>query len=132
MLFALVAHDRPNRVALRMELRPNHLKFLEGLGDQLKLAGPFLDEDGNMVGSIVVIEAETLEAARIMFARDPFASLDAVIELGCERLLTSGQAVDALAGAALIRTLIEHARGRITGFVLQSGRVRELRFTRAR
>ena len=73
MLFALVAHDRPNRVALRMELRPDHLKFLDSLGDQLKLAGPFLDEDGNMVGSIVVIEAETLDAARMVFARDPFA-----------------------------------------------------------
>ena len=72
MMFALVAHDRPNSVARRMELRPDHLKHLEALGDTLVLAGPFLAENGDMVGSIVVIEAETLEAARQILARDPF------------------------------------------------------------
>jgi copper homeostasis protein len=48
------------------------------------------------------------------FVRDPASALEAIIALGCERLLTSGQAPDALAGAPLIRTLIEQARGRIT------------------
>lgn len=48
------------------------------------------------------------------FARDPERALEAIIALGCNRLLTSGQAPDALAGAPLIRTLIEQARGRIT------------------
>lgn len=47
-------------------------------------------------------------------ARDPVRALEDVIALGCERLLTSGQAANALAGAALIRRLIEQARGRIT------------------
>lgn len=73
MLFALVAHDRPNSVSRRMELRPDHLKYLESLGDTLVLAGPFLADNGDMVGSIVIIEAETLDAARAIFARDPFA-----------------------------------------------------------
>ncbi len=72
MLFALVAHDRPNSVARRMELRPDHLKHLDALGATLVLAGPFLADNGDMVGSIVVIEAETLDAAREIFARDPF------------------------------------------------------------
>jgi uncharacterized protein len=72
MLFALVAYDRPNSVARRMEIRPDHLKFLDSLGDQLVLAGPFLADNGDMVGSIVVIEAETLDAARAAFGRDPF------------------------------------------------------------
>jgi copper homeostasis protein len=48
------------------------------------------------------------------FARDPERALEAVIALGCDRLLTSGQAADALAGAPLIRKLVERARGRIT------------------
>ena len=48
------------------------------------------------------------------FARDPLAALDAIIALGCARLLTSGQANDALAGAPLIRTLVERAQGRIS------------------
>ncbi len=47
-------------------------------------------------------------------ARDPEGALEAVSGLGCDRLLTSGQAADALAGAALIHDLIEQTRGRIT------------------
>jgi copper homeostasis protein len=46
--------------------------------------------------------------------RDPERALDAIIAIGCDRLLTSGQQVGALAGAPLIRKLIEQARGRIT------------------
>jgi copper homeostasis protein len=48
------------------------------------------------------------------FARDPERALEAIIGLGCHRLLTSGQADDAMAGAPLIRKLIERAHGRIT------------------
>ena len=64
-----------------------------------------------------------MEAARGMsvtfhrafdFLRDPERALETIIALGCDRLLTSGQAADTLAGAPLIRKLIEQARGRIT------------------
>ena len=48
------------------------------------------------------------------FARDPEHALEAIIALGCDRVLTSGQAADALGGAPLICKLIEQARGRIT------------------
>ena len=46
-------------------------------------------------------------------SRDAFASLDALIELGVDRLLTSGQEPSVLEGAPLIRALIERAAGRI-------------------
>ncbi len=73
MLFALVAFDQPGHVAQRMELRPDHLKFLESLGSSLKLAGPYQNEAGELVGSIVIIEAASLADARAAFARDPYA-----------------------------------------------------------
>ena len=76
MQFALVAYDRPNSAARRLEMRPEHLRHLESLGDTLLLAGPFLDDAGAMIGSIMVIEAESLEAARAIFARDPFMQND--------------------------------------------------------
>jgi uncharacterized protein YciI len=71
MLFALVAHDQPNAVARRGELRPEHLKYLDTL--QVAFAGPFLNDKGESVGSIVVIEAADLASARAEFARDPYA-----------------------------------------------------------
>jgi uncharacterized protein YciI len=72
MLFALVALDRPNSVDRRMAIRPEHLKHLDTLGEQLVLAGPFLNDKEEGVGSIVIIEAETLDEARELFNRDPF------------------------------------------------------------
>ncbi|WP_158814965.1 copper homeostasis protein CutC [Methylocapsa sp. S129] len=46
-------------------------------------------------------------------SRDPFASLDALIRLGADRLLTSGQEPGVVEGAPLIRRLISRAAGRI-------------------
>lgn len=46
-------------------------------------------------------------------SRDPLASLEDLIELGCERVLTSGGQASAIEGSALIRQLVERAAGRI-------------------
>jgi copper homeostasis protein len=46
-------------------------------------------------------------------ARDPLAALEALVGLGVDRLLTSGQEPSVLEGAPLIRRLIEAAGGRI-------------------
>jgi copper homeostasis protein len=46
-------------------------------------------------------------------ARDPIASLDILIRLGVDRLLTSGQEPGVVEGAPLIRRLIAHASGRL-------------------
>jgi uncharacterized protein len=73
MLFALLCTDRPNSLELRMSSRPDHLKFLNGLGGSLKLAGPFTDDAGSPTGSLVVIEAENRAAAKEIAARDPYA-----------------------------------------------------------
>ena len=41
--------------------------------------------------------------------RDPFEALDTLLELGVDRILTSGQAANAMAGARLIGRLQQHA-----------------------
>jgi len=45
--------------------------------------------------------------------RDPFAALEQLIELGCDRILTSGQQSDAVKGIPLIAELVKRAAGRI-------------------
>ena len=74
MLYALICTDKPNSLALRKANRPEHVAYLEGLGETLVFAGPFTEADGEtMNGSLVVIEAASLEAARKIDAGDPFA-----------------------------------------------------------
>ncbi|MBO0663656.1 YciI family protein [Jiella sp. MQZ9-1] len=73
MLFAILCTDKPGHLQLRMDTRPTHLAFLTGLGDALKFAGPFLGDDEKPNGSLVVIDAETLDAAKATAAEDPYA-----------------------------------------------------------
>lgn len=53
-------------------------------------------------------------------AADPIAALEAIIETGCERILTSGQQDNAVDGAELLKKLVEVAAGRI-GIMAGSG-----------
>lgn len=74
MLFVLTCIDKPNAGALRMEIRPRHLAYIEANRAAVKLAGPFLSEDGQaMTGSLIVLEVESLSAAQAFAAADPYA-----------------------------------------------------------
>jgi uncharacterized protein len=76
MLYALICTDKPNSLALRKANRPQHVEYLQSLGKTLVFAGPFTQEDGaTMNGSLVVIEAPSIEAARKIAAGDPFAKI---------------------------------------------------------
>ena len=55
--------------------------------------------------------------------RDPFVSLEQLIELGCDRILTSGQQPDAVRGIPLIKELVKRADGRI--IIMPGAGVRE-------
>jgi copper homeostasis protein len=46
-------------------------------------------------------------------ARDPFAALETIIGIGCERILTSGQRPVAMEGVELLRELVREADERI-------------------
>lgn len=83
MLFVLTCIDKPGAGALRMEIRPRHLAYIEANKAAVRLAGPFLSEDGRaMTGSLIVLDVEDLDAAKGFAAEDPyvlgglFASVD--------------------------------------------------------
>jgi copper homeostasis protein len=55
--------------------------------------------------------------------RDPAGALEALIELGIDRVLTSGQAATAWEGRTLIAALVDQAAGRIS--IMPGGGVNE-------
>jgi uncharacterized protein YciI len=74
MLYALICTDKPNSLALRLAKRPEHVDYLHSLGETLVIAGPFGEADGEtMNGSLIVVEASSLQAANEIAAGDPFA-----------------------------------------------------------
>ena len=73
MLFCLLCTDKPNSLDLRAKVRADHLAYLSSLGAKMKTAGPFLDDDGNPSGSLVIIEASDRSEAEKMATADPYA-----------------------------------------------------------
>lgn len=56
----------------RAATRPAHLEWVASLGETCRMAGPLLDEEGGMVGSVFLMVAENAAAARAINAQDPY------------------------------------------------------------
>lgn len=72
MLFVITAMDREGSRALRLETRAAHFDYALASG-AVRLGGPFLDDKGDMIGSLIIIEAADLAAAQAWQANDPYA-----------------------------------------------------------
>jgi uncharacterized protein YciI len=71
-LFVLVCIDKPESLALRMATRQAHFDYIGSRAGVLRLGGPFLDEAGEMAGSLMIIEATDLAEAEAFSAGDPY------------------------------------------------------------
>lgn len=77
MLYALISTDKPDSLQLRMDARAAHLEHIKSLGDTIKAAGPFTSDDGEkMNGSMLIVEAGSIEEARAIAERDPYFKAD--------------------------------------------------------
>jgi hypothetical protein len=70
MLFAVICHDKPGALQTRLDNRAAHLAHIEATGI-VRLAGPFI-EAGQMCGSLIVLEADSLAAAQAWADADPY------------------------------------------------------------
>ena len=71
MRFALIAKDKPNSLDVRLANRDAHVAYLKS-SDAVEMAGPFLDTDGNMCGSLIVLEFDDISEAKAWAANDPY------------------------------------------------------------
>jgi len=71
-LYVISWLDKPDSLQIRMGAREAHLDYIRAQGERVKLGGPYLDEAGRMIGSLIVIEADSLEAANAFHAQDPY------------------------------------------------------------
>ena len=75
MLFVVLCTYKAGHLDLRMTTRPAHVDWLNALDAEgtLKAAGPFLGDDGKPVGSMLILKAADLDAAKALAAKDPYA-----------------------------------------------------------
>ena len=71
-LFVLTCLDQPDALSLRMSVRDAHLAYVRATHPAVRLGGPFLNADGAMIGSMMIVEAENMAAAEAFSAADPY------------------------------------------------------------
>lgn len=71
-LFALICDDKPGAAALRRDTRAAHLAHVAETGVVVQ-AGPFMDDAGGMIGSLIVLDVADRAAAEDWAAADPYA-----------------------------------------------------------
>lgn len=72
MRVALMAHDKPGALQIRIDTRSAHLDHITSSG-VVEMAGPLLDAQGQMCGSLVILDVPDMAAAEAWAAADPYA-----------------------------------------------------------
>lgn len=73
MLFAFTLMDKPDAALLRQQMRPVHKAYLAEAQERIAFAGPLVADNGTtMVGSLLVIDFPSREAAHAWLAQEPF------------------------------------------------------------
>jgi uncharacterized protein YciI len=71
-LFVLHCLDKPNALDVRMGAREAHLAYVRERLDIVKLGGPMLDDNGEMAGSLLIVDVADKVAAEAFSAEDPY------------------------------------------------------------
>lgn len=74
-LFAIIGYDGPHGLERRPSVRPRHLEHLRPLdrAARVVVAGPLFADDGKTPrGSLIVLEAPSLDEACDLAAHDPY------------------------------------------------------------
>ncbi|MFT4782633.1 MAG: hypothetical protein ACI9IV_000362 [Paracoccaceae bacterium] len=73
MLVALIALDKPGALAVRQNTRADHVAYLKS-SQAVQQAGPFLDANGEMCGSLIILEVADMAQAEAWVAGDPYGA----------------------------------------------------------
>ena len=73
--YVVLAYDAPGKAALREETRPKHRQRLRehDFPVTVHIGGPLLDDRDSMCGTMLVIEADTLQSVELFIADDPYS-----------------------------------------------------------
>lgn len=72
MLFIVSGRDKPNNLDERIRFRQQHRAHYESLGKDLLLSGPYLDQKGNPIGSMIIMRAGCEAEADAFAQADPY------------------------------------------------------------
>lgn len=80
MLIALMAYDKDGALDVRKANRDAHVAYLKSSGPVVQ-AGPFLDDAGEMCGSLIILDVPDMAAAQAWVDGDPYGKAGLFREL---------------------------------------------------
>jgi uncharacterized protein YciI len=73
MYYLILCDDKPGCESIRNELRPKRIQWLEhNIGKLLAAGGKVDGENRHVTGGLMIVEADSLEAAEQFAREDPF------------------------------------------------------------
>ena len=72
MQFVIKAFDGKGMLNRRMEVRPRHFEGMERIKEHTLCAGGLLDDDGKMIGSLLVMEFPSRKELDEYLANEPY------------------------------------------------------------
>jgi len=76
ILYAIIAIDHRDFQKIRADTRPRHLEFIEENKDKVAIAGPFLNDAGESIGSFYVVRVSDEADARRFIESDPYSGVN--------------------------------------------------------
>ncbi len=73
MHFIVTCLDKDGALEIRKANRDAHLAFAAANGGSIQVGGPLLSDDGAMIGSCLICEADDKAALEALLADDPYA-----------------------------------------------------------
>lgn len=75
MLYLRLCLDKADALSVRQEHRADHRAYLQSGAATIVQAGPLLATDGEMVGSMIIIEAGGIDEVQRFHEGDPFTKV---------------------------------------------------------
>lgn len=71
-MYVIMAFDKPNSEAVRLENRNDHVAYVLAQ-ESIKTAGPFISDDGDtMIGTLLLLDVTTRQEAQAFVDNDPY------------------------------------------------------------
>ena len=72
MRVALICIDKPGALQTRLDNRAGHLAHIAATG-VVEMAGPFLNPEGQMTGTLIILNVDSLADAQNWAVLDPYS-----------------------------------------------------------
>jgi uncharacterized protein YciI len=72
--FVLICRDKANAIDTRLATRPAHGAYVAERMHIVRVAGPLLDDEGTMIGSLFIMECDSKDEVQAFADNDPYTA----------------------------------------------------------